>query len=171
MLSYNRGGSLFFDNSFYKAQWFFVTSVQFQCIPAEHGSVWFRLLSVCHGTDIQRGQVHTKQLSNPLSAVDVTIFIQHLQNTQLSFQCKKCSLHFDFKLSGKNSPFFSQTCPSNCWGKFCHERETLQIKSLVVMSTSECCMSESSTLSEQNWHISSIQIQDKFSIYFQFKFL
>lgn len=36
-----------------------------------------------HGTDVQRGQVHTQQLCNSLSAVDVTVFIQDLQQVHI----------------------------------------------------------------------------------------
>lgn len=46
--------------------------------PGEHGGVWFRLLLVRQGADVQRGQVHAQQLRYPLSAIDVTIFVQHL---------------------------------------------------------------------------------------------
>lgn len=60
-----------------------------QYIPAKHGGVWFRLLFMCHGTDIKRSQVHTEQLRNPLSAIDVSVFIQHLGNkSQISILCR-----------------------------------------------------------------------------------
>lgn len=52
---------------------------RFQRIPAEHGGVRFGLLLVCHGADVQGGQVHAQQLRDPLPTVDVAVFIQHLQ--------------------------------------------------------------------------------------------
>ena len=48
-------------------------------LPAEHGGVRLRLLLMRHGADVQRSQVHPEQLSNPLSAVDVPVFVQHLE--------------------------------------------------------------------------------------------
>lgn len=37
---------------------------------------------MCHGAHVQGGQVHAQQLRNSLSAVDVTVFVQHLQMRQ-----------------------------------------------------------------------------------------
>lgn len=53
-------------------------SVPNDSVPGEHGVVSFMFFLMRHCTDIQRCQIHSQQLSNPLSAIDITILLQHL---------------------------------------------------------------------------------------------
>lgn len=92
--------------------------------PAEHGSVGFRLLLVRHGADVQRGQVHAEQLCDPLSAIDVTVFVQHLKNEAKFKRTWTVCLILLIRWKEKNTPFFSQTCPSSCLEKCCRETKT-----------------------------------------------
>lgn len=73
-------------------------------IPAEHGGVGFGLLPKRHGADIQRGQVHPQQLRDPLSAVDVAIFVEDLQvgaDVETTFTLSPSYNN----MADKNSPF------------------------------------------------------------------
>lgn len=47
-------------------------------------------------------------------------------HVQMSRHCKNTDMcwHFEKKQNNNNSPFFWQTCPSSCLGKFCIKRET-----------------------------------------------
>lgn len=48
------------------------------CSPGEQPWRWFRLALVV-GCDLQRGQIHTQQLGDPLPPVDVPVLVQDLR--------------------------------------------------------------------------------------------
>lgn len=51
----------------------------FNELPGDERSIWFGLLLQLLCADIKGSQIHTEELSNSLSAVDVAIFIQSLE--------------------------------------------------------------------------------------------
>lgn len=60
-------------------------------VPGEHGAVRFMLFLMCHCTDIQRCQVHSQQLGNPLSAIDIAILLQNLpSHTNVFIEICEC---------------------------------------------------------------------------------
>lgn len=63
-------------------------------IPAEHRGVGFGFLSVGHGADIERRQVHAEQFCYSLSAVNVPVFIQNLKSQDRGGGSRETSAEF-----------------------------------------------------------------------------